>query len=63
MLYINNEKYWEGSLQSNPGILGVSLSPHSFLYADKFVVEGQQKEGSITYGFYEALVNSGKPRP
>lgn len=59
ILYINNEKYWEGPMQSNPGILGVSLSPQSFLYADRFVVEGQQKEGSITYGYYEALVNSG----
>ncbi len=59
MLVINDVKCWEGILKSNPGIVGVSLNPHSYLFANRLVVDGRQMKGSITYGFYEALVNAG----
>ena len=59
ILVLNGEKQWNGILKSNPGIVGVALMPHSFLLANSFVVNGEQKQGSVIYGFYQALVNSG----
>ena len=58
-LTINGQKYWEGQFKSSPGLVGIALDPRSYLFADNFVVEGAEKEGYITYGFYEALVNAG----
>ena len=58
-LVINDVKCWEGKVKSNPGVAGVSLDPHSFLFADHFVVKGRQTEGSLSYGFYRALLNAG----
>ena len=58
-LFINNVKCWEGILKSNPGVVGVSLDPNSYLFADRFVVEGPQRKGFVTYGFYRALVAAG----
>jgi len=59
VFFINDIKYWEGALKSNPGVAGVSLNPHSYLYANRFVVDGHQMKGSITLGFYQALLNAG----
>ncbi len=59
VLVLNGIKYWEGTIKSNPGVVGVSLSPHSYLFADRFVVEGRQMKGSITYGFRQALGDAG----
>ncbi len=56
---LNGEKRWSGILSSKPGIVGVSLMPHSFLFANSFVVNGAQKQGSVIYGYYQALVNTG----
>ena len=58
-LFINDIKCWEGGLKSNPGIIGVLLDPHSYLFADRFVVNGPGKEGFVTYGFYRALLAAG----
>lgn len=59
ILSINNEKCWEGALQNNPGIVGLSLDSHSYLYADRFGVYGRRAKGFVTYGFYRALVDAG----
>jgi hypothetical protein len=59
ILSINNEKCWEGALQNNPGIVGLSLDPHSYLYVDRFGVYGRRTKGFVTYGFYRALVDAG----
>ncbi len=58
-LLINAVGCWEGVLKSNPGVAGISLDPHSYLFADRFVVDGRRMQGSVTYGFYEALLNAG----
>lgn len=60
-LVINDIKCWEGVFKSNPGVAGVSLNPHSYLFANRFVVDGRRMKGSVTYGFYEALLNAGNP--
>ncbi len=59
ILSINNEKCWEGALQNNPGIVGLSLDPHSRLYVDHLGVYGRRKKGFVTYGFYRALIDAG----
>jgi hypothetical protein len=59
ILSINNEKCWEGALQNNPGIVGLSLDPHSYLYVDRFGMYGRPTKGFVTYGFYRALVDAG----
>lgn len=59
VLSINNEKCWEGVLPGNPGILGLSLDPHSYLYAERLSVQGRKIKGFVTYGFYRALVGAG----
>ena len=56
---INDVKYWEGELKSNPGVVGIALSPRSYLFTEKFVVDARKLNGHITYGFHEALLNSG----
>ncbi|MDP4285776.1 MAG: hypothetical protein Q8891_15265 [Bacteroidota bacterium] len=58
-LFINDVKCWEGALKSNPGVVGVLLNPHSYLFADRFVVEGPEVKGLVTYGYYRALVAAG----
>lgn len=58
-LLINGVNIWEGILSSNPGITGLLLDPQSFLFASQMIVDGNQTKGSVTYGFYQALVNSG----
>ena len=58
-LVLNDVKCWEGTLKNDPGIVGVALDPHSYLFAESFVVDGHQMEGSITYGCRQALLNSG----
>ncbi|MFI5193626.1 MAG: hypothetical protein ACHQD7_06200 [Chitinophagales bacterium] len=58
-LVINAVDCWEGVLKNNPGVAGISLDPHSYLFADRFVVDGRRMQGSVTYGFYEALLNAG----
>lgn len=58
-LLINEVKCWEGALKSNPGVVGVLLNPHSYLFADRFVVEGPEVKGLVTYGYYTALVAAG----
>jgi hypothetical protein len=62
ILTINNEKCWEGVLQNNPGMVGLSLDSHSFLYADRFGVYGRRTKGFVTYGFYRALVDAGNQK-
>ncbi len=57
--FINGLKCWEGRLVSQPGLVGLSLNPHTYLFVDRFLVHGQQISGTVTYGFYEALVNAG----
>jgi len=56
---LNDIKCWEGILKNNPGIVGVALNPHSYLFSDYFVLNGRQLKGSVTYGYYEALLNAG----
>lgn len=58
-LVINDTQCWEGRFTSRPGITGVALDPHSYLFASRLLVDGRQVQGSVTYGFYKALVNSG----
>ncbi|TAN21706.1 MAG: hypothetical protein EPN37_00115 [Chitinophagaceae bacterium] len=58
-LTINSTVLWEGKLNGNPGIMGVFLDPHSYLYANSFLVSGKKIKGHVTYGFYRALVNAG----
>jgi hypothetical protein len=58
-LSINGLRCWRGELTNRPGIIGLALDPNSFLFANRLIVEGPQVEGFVTYGFYEALVNSG----
>ena len=58
-LVFNGVNCWEGTLKDNPGVTGISLDPHSYLYVSHCVVGGHQIKGSVTYGFYQALVNSG----
>lgn len=59
ILVINDAKCWEGTLKNNPGVAGVSLNPHSYLLANRFIVDGHQMKGFITLGFYQALLNAG----
>jgi hypothetical protein len=59
ILVLNDSQCWEGILKSNPGVAGLSLNPYGYLFADRFVVDGRKIKGSVTYGFYEALVNAG----
>ena len=59
LLLINDVKYWEGELKNKPGIVGIALNPRSYLFTEKFVVDGRKLNGHITYGFHEALLNSG----
>lgn len=58
-LIINGIKYWEGNLKDNPGVVGIALDSHSYLFDNHFVVSGRKIPGYITYGFYRALVNAG----
>jgi len=58
-LSINGLRCWQGVLTNRPGIIGLALDPNSFLFANRLIVEGPQVVGFVTYGFYEALVNSG----
>jgi hypothetical protein len=58
-LSINEKKCWVGTLKNASGLIGIALDPHSHLYANNFVVEGTNKKGYVTHGFYEALVNAG----
>lgn len=58
-LLINGVNIWKGILSGNPGITGILLDPHSYLFASQMIVDGRQIKGSVTYGFYQALVNSG----
>jgi hypothetical protein len=58
-LLINEEKCWEGKMPENPGLIGIMLNKHSYLFIDRFKVKGKQIEGQVTYGFYDALVASG----
>ena len=58
-LVLNGVGCWEGWLVNNPGIVGIALMAHSFLFANSFVVNGEEKRGSVVYGYYQALVNSG----
>lgn len=59
ILVINDEKCWEGIVENKPGVVGIALNPHSYLFADRFVVDGQALRGSLTYGYAEALLNAG----
>ena len=58
-LSLNEVIYWGGILEDNPGLVGVALNPHSYLFADQLVVDGHQRRGFVTYGYYEALLNAG----
>jgi len=58
-LFCNDIICWEGIFENNPGIVGISLDPHSYLFTDHLVVDGCQMKGFITYGFYQALMNAG----
>lgn len=58
-LLLNDINYWEGTFKNNPGLAGVSLNPHSYLFADRFEVNGPQMKGSVAYGFRQALLNAG----
>ena len=59
LLLINGIKCWEGVLKSKPGVVGIALNPNSFLFTEEFVVNARKLNGHITYGFHEALLNSG----
>jgi hypothetical protein len=59
VVVINDVKCWEGILKNNPGIVGISLNPHSYLFTNRLVVDGSQVKGSISLGFHEALLNAG----
>lgn len=58
-LYINGQKCWEGELSDHPGVIGIMLDPHSYLNVRSFKVTGNQTGGTLVYGYYEALLNSG----
>lgn len=59
ILSINNGICWEGVLQNNPGIIGLALDPHSYLYTDCMQIHGRHSKGFVTYGFYRALRDAG----
>jgi len=59
LLLINGVKCWEGVMKSKPGVVGIALNPNSFLFTEEFVVNARKLNGHITYGFHEALLNSG----
>ncbi|MFT3705266.1 MAG: hypothetical protein QM802_23060 [Agriterribacter sp.] len=56
---INNELCWKGILASEPGIVGLALDPHSYIAADRFELGSDPANGSIAYGFYDALLSAG----
>lgn len=58
-LFINGIKCWEGELQNNPGVVGIELDPHSYLFDNRFIISGEKVPCYVTYGFYRALVNAG----
>jgi hypothetical protein len=59
LLLINGVTFWKGDLKSKTGVVGIALDPHSYLFTEKFVVDGRKLNGHITYGYHEALLNSG----
>ncbi|MCK9411176.1 MAG: hypothetical protein M0Q53_02670 [Prolixibacteraceae bacterium] len=58
-LFINEEKCWKGKMTESPGLIGIMLNKHSYLFVDRFEVKGKQLKGQVTYGFFDALVASG----
>ncbi|MEI6676952.1 MAG: hypothetical protein WCL21_00010 [Mariniphaga sp.] len=58
-LAINGQECWKGSLDANPGVIGIKLNPRSNLEVSKFEVKGKAAKGKLIYGYYEALLNSG----
>ena len=58
-LTVNHQKCWTGKLNSNPGVIGIMLDPHSTLNMNSFNVMGMVIPGKLYYGYYEALLNSG----
>jgi hypothetical protein len=58
-LSINNKKLWDGQLVNKPGVFGIMLDPHSYLFTNRFEVKGKQIQGNLVLGYYEALLNSG----
>jgi len=58
-LIINGVECWKGQLKDNPGVVGIELDPHSYLFDNRFIVSGEIVPGYVTYGFYRALVNAG----
>ena len=59
VLKINNEQCWHGNVKTKPGIVGIALDPHGYISVDQFELNSSQVEGSVTYGFYEALLSAG----
>ena len=58
-LYMNEQKYWEGEFTADPGVVGIMLDPHSYLFTSRFNAKGRQTKGKLVYGYYEALLNAG----
>lgn len=58
-LSINDEICWKGILEGNPGVTGILLDPHSYVFVNHFVLGGRKTNGFVVHGFYEALLNAG----
>lgn len=58
-LSINGQICWVGFLKNKPGVTGLLLDPHSYVFVHHFVLEGHKVSASVVHGFYEALLNAG----
>jgi len=59
LLSINGQECQKGGFDADPGVIGIMLDSHSYLFATHFEVKGRQTKDKIVYGFKEALLNSG----
>ena len=55
-LTLNGEHVWSGELSNGPGILGLRLSPHTWMRVKKFEVTGGSDRPVVTYGWAEAVL-------
>jgi len=58
-LSINGLNCWEGELPNDPGVIGIMLDPHSFLFTTRFYIKGRETLAKLEAGYNEALLNSG----
>ena len=56
---LNGSFFWQGEIPEDPGPVGIYLDENSHVAVDSFLLTGERVDGSVTVGFYDALVTSG----